>query len=252
VIKVVAIVVIVFAFGTKSVYSATDNISISVGGMSWYSIYNPISRIGGKDVPNTSSAFMNGLTMKAQYKNIYFGATYLISSNNYELVVTDHPLKIRHAAANSSASRNDIDFVVGYMLTPILSLNTGYKDTFVDDNIALTSQGVTENAKRSEMYNLGKLGVGANIPIGTKFIWFLNGNALLGAYHDEVSYPANYKRLYTPDTNVTAWGASAETNLKYKILDHLSATAGLYCQYTKAGGDNSSFFGPTLGFDYTF
>ena len=251
--KVIAIAVMVLVSNSKSAYSATDDASYSVGVMSWYSIYNPISRIGGKDVPNTSSAFMNGLTIKAQYKKFFVGVTYLLSSNNYELVVTNHPVNIHHAAANSSASRNDVDFVVGYMLTPIIFLNTGYKGIFVDDNITLaTSQGSTTDAKRFEMYNLVKLGAGANIPVGTDFIWSLNGNVLLGAYHDDVSYPANYNRLNTPDNNVFAWGASAETSLKYSIFNHLSANVGLNCQYIKAGSDNSSFFGPTFGLDYKF
>ena len=242
---------IVLVFGSNSAYSAMEDFSVSVGGMTWYNTYNPISRINGMDVPHTSSAFMSGPTIKAQYKDLYFGASYLLTSDNYELVV-DSPVRIHHALANSSASREDVDVVVGYMLTPRLSLNAGYRGIFVDDNLTLVSHGVAENAKRYETYNLGTLGVGVNIPVGTKFRWFLNGNALLGAYHSNVSYPANYNRLNTPDDNVIAWGASVDTSIKYTIINNLSASIGLNCQYTKAGSDNSSFFGPTLGLEYQY
>jgi hypothetical protein len=243
---------IVLVFVSNSAYSAMEDFSVSVGGMTWYNWYNPISRIHGMDVPKTSSAFMSGPTLKAQYKDLYFGVSYLLSSGDYELVVTDSPIRIHHADANSSASREDVDFVVGYMLTPLMSLNAGYKGIFVDDNLTLVSQGVAENAKRNETYNLGTLGVGVNVPLGLKFIWFLNGNALLGAYHNNVSYPAKYKHLNTADDNLTAWGASADTSIKYTIINNMSANIGLKSQYTKAGSDNSSFFGPTFGLDYRF
>ena len=243
---------ILLVFGSNSAYSSMNDLSVSVGGMSWYNAYNPISRINGMDVPKTSSAFMNGPTIKAQYKDLYFSVTYLLSSDNYELVITDHPIKIHHADANSSATRTDVDFVAGYMLTPTLSLNAGYKGIFVDDNLTLVSNGVADNAKRYETYNLGSLGAGVNIPVGKKIIWCLNGNALLGAYHGAVSYPAYYNRLNIPDNNVIAWGASADTSVKYTIINNLSANIGLKGQYTKVGIDNSSFFGPMFGLDYRF
>lgn len=250
--KIMVTSTMVLVFGSNPAYSAREDFSASVGAMSWYNNYVPISRIHGMDVPKSSYAFMYGPTIKARYKDLYFGVTYLLTTDNYELVVTDSPVKIHRAKANSSASRNDVDFVVGYMLTPILSLNAGYKGIFVDDNITLVSQGVARNAKRYETYNLGTLGVGANIPLGTKFIWTLNGNALLGAFHNDVTYPAYYNRLNEPEINTTAWGASADTSVDYAIINNLSANIGLKCQYTKAGSDNSSFFGPTFGLDYRF
>ena len=243
---------IMFIFGSNPAYSAMDDLSVSVGAMSWYNKYVPISRIGGADVPKSTYAFMNGPIIKVKYKDLYFGATYLLSSNNYELVVTNSPLGVHHASANSSASRSDLDFVAGYMLTPILGLNVGYKGIFVNDNLTLVSQGVARDAKRYDMYNLGTFGVGLNIPLWTNFTWIFNGNALLGSYHNDVSYPAYYKRLNEPEYNAMAWGISTDTSIDYNIIYSLSANIGLKFQYTKAGSDNSNSFGPTFGLDYRF
>ena len=244
--------VIFIVFGSNSAYSAMEDISVSVGAMSWYNRYVPISRIAGADVPKSSFAFMNGPTIKAQYKNLYFGVTYLLSSDNYNLVVTDSPISIHHAKANSSASRSDIDFVAGYMLTPELSLRTGYIGIFVDDDITLESQGGTETARRNETYNVGTLGAGINMPLGKKIIWFVNADALLGSFHNDVSYPIHYKRLSEPVYNSIAWGVSADTRVVCTIINNLSANIGLRYQYIKADSDNSSFLGPTLDLDYRF
>lgn len=250
--RLVVSVLVLLALGNVSESVASDNFSVSVGMLSWYNKYVPISRIAGMDVPKSTYAFMNGPTVTAHYKNLSLGATYLISSNKYELVAADTLVTARRSTANSAASRTDIDVVTGYLLRPQVTLTAGYKGIFVDDVITLVSQGVSANAKRNVSYNLGSLGATFTIPTGDDFRWVFSGNALLGVYHNDVSYPANYRRLNEPDENSTAWGGSADASLIYTIVGGLAAHLGVKGQYIKAGSDNSNFFGPTLNLDYRF
>lgn len=250
--KLLIISAMALVFGSNTAYSSMEELSVSVGAVSWYNKYVPISRIAGMDVPQSSYAFMYGPTIKAQYKKFSCAATYLISSDNYNLVVTDSPVKVRHARANSSASRSDVDFVLGYKLTPALSLTTGYKGIFVDDDITLVSRGVSTDGVRHETYNVGTFGAGLNIPVGKKLVCYVNGSALIGSFHNDVSYPSSYRRLNEADYDAIAWGAAADASAVYSIFNSLSANIGLKFQYIKAGSDNSSFFGPNFGLDYRF
>jgi len=243
---------ILFVSASNPAYSAMKDVSVSVGAMSWYNRYVPISRIAGADVPKSSYGFMYGPTIRAQHNNLYFAVTYLLSSDNYNLVVTDSPVSIHHAKANSSASRSDIDVVVGYLLPPTLNVHTGYKGIFVDDAISFASSGRTASAKRNETYNVATLGTGITIPFGKKIILFVNGDVLLGSFHNDVTYPAGYRRLSEPVDDSIAWGVSADTRAVITIHNHLSANIGLKAQYIKAGSDNSSFLGPTVDIEYRF
>ncbi len=237
---------------SNSAYSASDDFSFSIGAVSWYSRYNPISRIAGMDTPKSTYAFMNGPAIFAKYKNLYLDITYLLPSNDYDTIGLNTIVKPHHADADSAANRTDIDVIFGYMLTPKVSMNVGYKGIFVDDNITLTSQGVTTDGRRTETYNVGTVGAGLHMPIGHKIMWISNVNTLLGSFHNEVAYPANYRRLNEPVYDALAWGGSVDTKATYTIINHLSANIGLKCLYIKAGSDNSSFFGPTAGIDYSF
>jgi hypothetical protein len=233
-------------------YAAMEDLTITAGAVSWYSRYNPISRIQGIDTPHSTYAFMNGPTFTAQYNNMYLKATYLLSSNAYNTISADTVIKAHHANANSEATRQDFDLVFGYMLTPLLSLTAGYKGIYVDDAVTLVSQGVATTARRTQAYHVGTLGVGAQVPVGQRIVWLTNGNAILGSFHNEVAYPASYRRLNEPDYNAPAWGGDVDTKVVYTIATHVSVNIGLKCQYIKSGSDNSSFFGPTLGLDCKF
>ena len=237
-----------FVLENSSAYAAMADLSVTVGAVTWYNRYVPISRIKGMDAPQSSYAFMNGPTLKVQYKDLYFGATYLPSSNDYSLM----DISLRRADVDSSASRSDIDLVAGYMLTPYLSLEVGYKGIFVDDTVTLVSQSGSANAKRTEMYNMGLLGAGATVPVGNKTTLFFTANALLGSFHNDVAYPDSYRGLNEPGAVTTAWGGSAEVKATYSVIKDLSVSIGLKAQYIKAGSDNSSFFGPTSGLEYRF
>lgn len=250
--KFMVTLTIVFVIGNNSAYATADDLTVSVGIVSWYNWYVPISRIEGMDVPKSSSAFMNGPTIKAQYKGMYLGVTYLLSSNDYELVSTTIPYGIYQTKVTSSASRTDVDFVIGYMLTPQVDLNVGYNGIFVKDTLTLATIRETYHAKHDETYNLGALGAGLHIPVGMKTMLLLNGNALLGTFDNNISYPGRVELINDADMHSTAWGVSADTSITYRIIDTLSASIGLRYHFIKAGSDHSNFFGPTLGFDYRF
>ena len=204
------------------------------------------------DTPQSTYSFMNGPTFTAQYNDLYLKATYLLSSNAYNTISPNTVVKVHHANANSAATRQDFELGFGYMLTPLFSLTAGYKGIFVDDTVTLVSQGVATVARRTQTYNVGTLGVGAQIPVGRKIVWLSNGNAILGSFHNEVAYPDSYKRLNEPTYNAPAWGGDVDTRVVYTIATHVSVNIGLKCQYIKSGSDNSSFFGPTLGLDCKF
>jgi hypothetical protein len=232
----------------NSAQATADDLAVSVGAISWYNSFVPISRFEGIDAPHSSWGFMNGPTLKARYKDLYLEVTYLLSSNDYHLTNST----IEETKITSSASRSDVDVVLGYLLTPRIELNAGYKGIFVDDDLTLEAGGGTNAAKRDESYNLATLGVGVNIPLGTKSTFFLNGNALLGDFEYKVAYPAGVAFFTDADRHFLAWGVAADTSVTYEIVDNLSAGIGLRFQYIKAGTDNSSFIGPTSRLDYRF
>ncbi len=182
-------------------YAALDDFSFSAGVASWYNTYNPISRIEGMDTPHSSFSLMSGPTLSAQYKNMNLDITYLLSTSDYEIMSPNTAVSTHHANANSAANRTDLDIVFGYMLTPELSLNVGYEGIFVDDSVTLVSKVTTTNGRRVESYNLGTLGIGGRILVWPKVMWISNGNAIFGSFHNEVSYPANYKPLNEPNYN---------------------------------------------------
>ena len=242
----------VFVVGNNSAYATTDDLTVSVGIMSWYNRYVPITRIEGLDVPRSSYAFMNGPTINARYKDLYLGVTCLFSSNDYELERTKVPYGKNQAKVTSSASRTDVDVVIGYMLTPQIDLNAGYKGIFVEDTLTLAAARRTFQAKHDETYNLGTLGAGLHIPVRMKTILFLNVNALLGTFDNNISYPGRIELINYDDRYSTAWGVSVDTSITYRFIDTLSGSTGIKYQYVKAGSDNSNFFGPTLSLDYRF
>ncbi len=246
--KYLIILAAVFVLAGNSANAAMEDLSITVGAVTWFNRFVPISRVSGMDVPKSSYAFMNGPTLKVQYKDLYFGATYLLSADNYSLM----SLSIRSANVDSSASRSDVDLVAGYMLTPHFSLEVGYKGIFVDDAVTLASPTGTANASRTQMFNMGSLGGGATVPVGDEITLSVTANALLGSFHNEVAYPAGYKRLNEPADVTIAWGGSAEAKAAYSIIKDLSATLGVKAQYIKSGSDNSNIFGPTAGLEYRF
>lgn len=248
----ITILAVILVFIASPASAAGDDVSVSVAAMSWYNRYVPISRIGGMDVPKSSFALMYGPALTARYRDLSLDVSYLLTADNYQLVITDNPVRVHRAHANSSASRSDIDLVVGYRVTPDVRMNAGYKGIFVDDSLSLVSLGSTQYAKRRETYHLGTLGAGTAIPLGTGTVWSLNGSALLGVYHNEVSYPPYYNRLNEPADDTAAWGISADTTVSFLLFDGLSTNVGLKYQFTKAGCDNSNFFGPTLSFEYRF
>jgi hypothetical protein len=244
--------IVLFVVGSNSAYANSDDFSLSAGVLSWYNWHVPVMRIDGMDTPHNSSALMVGPTIKAQYKDLYCGVTYLISTHDYQLANTSVPIGVYQTNATSSASRQDIDVVIGYMLTPRLSLQAGYKGIFFDDDLTLVANGTSYNAKHNEMFNMGAVGAGVNIPIGTNVIWVLNGNALLGTFHNDISYPAGLGYLNDFNKNYTAWGLSADTSVTYTFFNNLSANIGLKFQYIKAVSDESNSLGPTFGLNYQF
>ncbi len=250
--KFMGVLAILYIIGNHSADAAAENLSITAGALSWYNRFVPVSRIQGMDVPKSSYSVMNGPTMKIQYKDLYVGVTYLISSNDYQLVNTDVPVNVHQSKVSSSASLDEIDAVVGYVLTPRVSLNAGYKGISVKDDLSLLSFGVSYHAKRDESYYLGSLGTNVNIPVVRKLTWLIDGSALLGTFYNHVAYPVYYRRLNEPDTKVTAWGLSVNSSLSYAIINGLSANIGFNYQYIKAGSDNSNFIGPTMGLNYRY
>ena len=195
---------------------------------------------------------MNGPTIKAQYKDLYIGVMYLLSSNNYELVRTTIPYGKYETNVTSSATRTDIDVVIGYLLTPQLDVNAGYKGIFVSDAIAFTSSRGTFRPKHEEAYNLGTLGAGLHIPISTKATFLLNGNALLGTFDNTISTSGRIELISEDFRHSTAWGVSADTSVAYRMIENISGHIGLRWFFSKAGSDHSNLFGPTVGLDYLF
>ena len=246
--KYMIILAALFVLTGSPAYAAMEDLSVTLGAMTWYNRFVPISRFNGMDVPKSSYAFMYGPTLKAQYKDLYFGASYLLTADNYSLM----NLSVRRASVDSSASRGDVDFVAGYMLTPLLSLEAGYKGIFVDDSVSLVSTTGTEKATRTQKYHMGLLGAGATIPVGSDITFFVTANGLLGAFNNNVAYPAGYRRLNVPSDVTTAWGGSTEAKVTYSVIKDFSATIGVKAQYIKVGSDNSNFFGPTAGLEYRF
>ena len=231
---------------------ASENYSISVGVLSWYNNYNPISRIKGLDVPNTTFAFMTGPTLRVQYKDMFLDVTYLLSNSDYHIITPGTLVSVHRADANSDATRKDVNVIVGYKLNPTWSVNTGFEGIYVDDNVSLTSGINIAHGRRIENYNIGMVGVGADIPLGHSLIWITNGNILLGAFHNDVAYPKPYKSLNEPNYDDVAWGGNIDSKIVYSLLKHLSVDFGLKLQYIKSGTDNSSFVGPSLRLDYKF
>ena len=241
-----------FLCGINLAHATSDDLFVSVGSLSWYNRLVPISRFNGVDAPNSTWGLMTGPTLKARYKDLYLGVSYLLSANDYHLANSLIPFGDNQTAVTSSASRSDVDVVIGYLLTPRIDLKLGYRGIFIDDALTLAAAGGTYNARRNETYNLGTLGVGVTVPAGMKTVFLLNGNALLGDFENELAYPGGVEFFNDSDKHFVAWGVDADTGFSYAIIDHLSAGVGLRFQYIKAGGDNSSFFGPTARIDYRF
>ena len=237
---------------TNFTYAASDDLSLTVGAVAWYNRLVPMSRVQTIDIPRSSWAYMEGPEIKARYKNLYLGVTYLLSSNDYHMTNSMVTYGSNVTDVTSSASRSDIDVVVGYMLTPRIDVNAGYKGIFVEDTATLAAIRGTFDAKRNEAYNLGTLGAVINLPLGSKTTFFLNGNAMLGAFDYKINYPDGVDFGNDVDQHFLAWGLGADTKLAYNIIDNLSAAVGLKFQYIKAGTDNSNFFGPTAHLDYRF
>ncbi len=231
---------------------ASEDYSFSIGFLSWYNRFNPISRVRGMDVPQSTFALMTGPTIKAQYKDVFLDVTYLLSNCDYNLISPNTLVNVHRADANSSATRKDIDIIIGYMLTPKWSVNIGFEGIYVDDNVSLTSPRAVTNGRRFENYNIGLVGVGAYIPLSGRFVWISNGDILLGAFHNDVAYPPAYNALNESPYNTAAWGGNIDTRIVCNLLKHLSADVGVKIQYIKAGSDNSSFFGPAIRLDYKF
>ena len=233
-------------------FAAMEDFSVTVGAASWYNRFVPISRIEGMDVPRSTYAFMYGPAVRAQYKNFYLGITYLLSASDYALLSPDTIVRVRRASAESAASRSDLDLVAGYQLTPQFGVTVGYKNIYVDDTITLTSQGVAANARRHESYSVGTLGAEATVPLGENGAWRSTCTAVLGTFHNDIAYPVGYRRLNEPVYDAFAWGGEGTTKISYKMIKTLSAEVGLKAGYIKSGSDNSSFFGPIFGLNYTF
>jgi len=231
---------------------ASDDYSFSLGVLSWYNNFNPISRVKGMDVPQSTFAFMTGPALKARYKDVFLDVTYLISSGDYNLISTNTLVNVHRADANSSASRNDINATIGYVLNPKWTVNVGFEGIYVDDNVSLDSARGIATGRRYENYNMGMAGAGVNIPLSNRFTWISNGNILLGAFHNNVTYPAAYKALNEPPYDAIAWGGNMDTKIVCNLLKHLSAEVDVKLQYVKSGSDNSSFFGPAVRLDYNF
>ena len=204
------------------------------------------------DVPQSTFAFMIGPALKAQYKNVFLDATYLISSGDYNLIKPNTLVNVRRADADSSASRNDVNVIIGYVLNPRWTVNVGFEGIYVDDNVSLTSTRGVAPGRRYENYNMGIVGAGLSIPFGNRFIWASNSNILLGTFHNNVTYPPAYRALNEPPFDDVAWGGNFDTKIVCNLLKHLSAEVDVKFQYIKSGSDNSSFFGPAVRLDYTF
>ncbi|OGR06998.1 MAG: hypothetical protein A2511_14895 [Deltaproteobacteria bacterium RIFOXYD12_FULL_50_9] len=255
-----AVVVLLIMVGNFS-YAIADDFSISVGLKSWYNWMSlpSIEDSTGKDIGKTSAALMVGPTIKAQNNNMYAGISFLVSTNDYEVIDYTEPTSWGDYNLKGTASRNDFDIFIGYMLTPRFAVNAGYKGIFMSMKLDATLGSIFDaNAKNDLRYNLGALGVGGNIPIGEKIIVFINGNALLGTIKADETYSSNWGQ---PDRseNATAWGGSAEIGGAYLITTNLSVNIGFKYQYLDddmselSDGDNDvQFYGLTMGMEYRF
>lgn len=213
--KLMVILVSMAVMWCGSAFAVTEDLTLSVGMKSWYNWFEPHA-----NDYDTSAAFMIGPTAKAQYKNMYLGITYLTSTSDYE------PLE------DSNMSRDDLDIVVGYMLTPRLGLNVGYKGIYTD----------VDEDDGSASFHLAALGVGGNIPLYDEGLLFMNVNGLAGTFDVD-----------SPDTeDADVLGVSAELGAVFSIIKNLTANAGFKYQYLDVEGEGATFYGPTLGLDYRF
>lgn len=227
-------------------HTASEDFRFGIGVKTWYNRMDMsyTSTTSGETDYSDKTAYvlMAGPSVKMSYKKFFTGLNYLVTTTDYK---TD--IRGQGAGQEFAVSRNDLDFLLGFSITPQLSVFTGYKRIKTEQDQTAAWVGVTET------FNGVPLGLALSIRPSETVPLAIYGN--LGYIY----FDSNRTTTAGGDTNWKYDAGFIEVGATYNIVDHVAVSLGYKYQklWNKSTPDgfykvDRAFDGVTFAVDYNF
>ncbi len=165
--RLAVLLVPAFLIGAPVAASADEG-QLSVGVKAWANSWEFSD--GTDALASDNSALMVGPSLKYRQGNVFVGASYMVSLTEYEFSDSDIDPGV---TADIAAEKNDLDIIVGFMITPRIGVYGGYKTMAVDVSVSnIVGAPASNYGGFSIDYSGFGLGLLGNVPLSERAVLF--------------------------------------------------------------------------------